>query len=138
MPCGHADNPPPPRQDGGVFIWDMLTGELVDRLHGHGAVVRDVTWHPHRPTLLSASWDGTLGIWTRTSDSEAAERRGDQEPLRGDTGAWGADDVGEDLGNRWVEEHGGRRLHGDTFWARLRARKAELLGPAPVAAPAAE
>ena len=50
-------------QTGDVVIYDVLTGHVVSRLTGHHGTVRDVSWHPHQPILLSASWDGTVGRW---------------------------------------------------------------------------
>jgi WD40 repeat protein len=60
--------------DGNVYIYDVLTGELVDRLGGHRAVVRDVSWHPTQPLISSASWDGCVKLWG--FDSNLNERQG--------------------------------------------------------------
>ncbi len=45
--------------DGKVYIYDILTGDVVQTLSGHNSIVRDVSWHPHLPLLLSSSWDTT-------------------------------------------------------------------------------
>ncbi|PRP81057.1 hypothetical protein PROFUN_11135 [Planoprotostelium fungivorum] len=46
--------------DGTVHVYD-LAGKTVARLDtGEGQVVRDVSWHPSRPTLIATSWDGSL------------------------------------------------------------------------------
>jgi len=55
--------------DGNIYIYDVLTGALVDKLTGHRATVRDVSWHPTEPVLISASWDGTCRIWRADPDS---------------------------------------------------------------------
>jgi len=60
--------------DGCVYIYDILTGEVVDRLSGHKAVVRDVSWHPSKPLIASASWDGIVKMWS--FDSNKSERLG--------------------------------------------------------------
>ena len=48
------------------FAWrpaDTLSGELIDRLKYHREVVRDVSWHPYEPTIVTACFDGTLLEW---------------------------------------------------------------------------
>jgi len=49
--------------DGTTYIYDALTGEVVETLKGHLATVRDVSWHPDEPIIASASWDGSVVIW---------------------------------------------------------------------------
>lgn len=44
--------------DGKVYIFDALTGDIVRTLSGHEDIVRDVSWHPNLPCLVTASWDG--------------------------------------------------------------------------------
>jgi WD repeat-containing protein 23 len=44
---------------GSVFVYDVLSGEVAKRLTFNRATVRDVSWHPRRPILVTASWDGT-------------------------------------------------------------------------------
>lgn len=50
-------------QCGSVFVWDVLTGETVQRLRGHYGTVRDAAWHPRENILVSASWDCSLARW---------------------------------------------------------------------------
>eukprot|EP00993_Chasmostoma_nieuportense_P006937 NODE_760_length_1890_cov_25.587067_g707_i0.p1 GENE.NODE_760_length_1890_cov_25.587067_g707_i0~~NODE_760_length_1890_cov_25.587067_g707_i0.p1 ORF type:complete len:580 (-),score=147.56 NODE_760_length_1890_cov_25.587067_g707_i0:116-1855(-) len=45
--------------DGCVYVYNLLTGDLVTRLTHHNMVVRDVAWHPTLPYLITTSWDGT-------------------------------------------------------------------------------
>mmetsp|Transcript_18241 Transcript_18241/g.30427 ORF Transcript_18241/g.30427 Transcript_18241/m.30427 type:complete len:385 (+) Transcript_18241:47-1201(+) len=47
--------------NGSVFIYDVLTGEVLREITGHTATVRDVAWHPYLPLILSSSWDRTVG-----------------------------------------------------------------------------
>ena len=47
--CGSADD--------GIYIYDTLTGELHQRLVGHGDIVRDVCWHPYLPSYYSLHFD---------------------------------------------------------------------------------
>jgi len=49
--------------DGNVYIYDVLTGEIVSQLTGHRGIVRDVSWHPHLPVIASTSWDATVKEW---------------------------------------------------------------------------
>lgn len=48
---------------GQVVVWDIVTGQIVDRLYHHRALVRDCSWHPTEPLLTSVSWDGTVVTW---------------------------------------------------------------------------
>ncbi|XP_041376385.1 DDB1- and CUL4-associated factor 11-like [Gigantopelta aegis] len=48
---------------GCVVIYDLLSGKIVKKLEGHQACVRDVSWHPFDNSLMSTSWDGTIGRW---------------------------------------------------------------------------
>lgn len=41
----------------------QLTGELVTQLKYHGATVRDCSWHPFYPQLVSTAWDGRVAHW---------------------------------------------------------------------------
>lgn len=49
---------------GSVVIYDALTGKIISKLSGHGSTVRDVSWHPYQPEIISTSWDGVLGSWS--------------------------------------------------------------------------
>lgn len=49
--------------DGGVYIWDVITQEVVSVLRYHTEVVRDCSWHPFLPLLASVAFDGTVCTW---------------------------------------------------------------------------
>ncbi|CAH1269756.1 DCAF11 [Branchiostoma lanceolatum] len=53
---------------GSVVVYDVLTGKIVEKLRGHKACVRDVSWHPYEPKIMSTGWDGIVGLWERRSD----------------------------------------------------------------------
>ena len=36
--------------------WDIVTGEMVQRLSHHKTLVRDCSWHPYEPHLTTVSW----------------------------------------------------------------------------------
>ncbi|KAI5092150.1 DDB1- and CUL4-associated factor 11 [Silurus meridionalis] len=48
---------------GKIIIYDVLTGQVVSRLTGHEACVRDVSWHPYQDNIISSSWDGAIRLW---------------------------------------------------------------------------
>jgi WD repeat-containing protein 23 len=50
-------------QDGTVYTWDVVTGQLVNTLQAHHAPVRDCSWHPYEPQLTTVSWDRTVVTW---------------------------------------------------------------------------
>jgi len=49
--------------DGSIYVFDILTGKVAKKLDGHHATIRDVSWHPFLPILISTSWDGTVKKW---------------------------------------------------------------------------
>lgn len=56
---------------GAVVIYDILTGEIIKKLQGHKACVRDVSWHPYDNLLMSTSWDCSVIQWSyQPNDSE--------------------------------------------------------------------
>jgi len=46
-----------------VSIWDARTGELLERLRGHGDKVKSVAFTPDGRGLVSGSSDATLKYW---------------------------------------------------------------------------
>ncbi|CAL4963583.1 unnamed protein product [Urochloa decumbens] len=53
-----------------VYIYDVATGKVVEKLRWHGSIIRDCSWHPYLPTLVSSSWDGYLVRWEATEDDK--------------------------------------------------------------------
>jgi WD repeat-containing protein 23 len=49
--------------DGCVYVYDVVSGAQVARLEYHGSTVRDCSWHPQYPVLVSSSWDGDIAKW---------------------------------------------------------------------------
>ena len=42
----------------------QVTGQVVGRLAGfHQSTIRDCSWHPLSPNLVSSSWDGKILEW---------------------------------------------------------------------------
>ncbi|KAJ1262861.1 hypothetical protein BS78_09G141300 [Paspalum vaginatum] len=60
--------------DSSVYIYDLVSGSQVAKLKGHEMVIRDCSWHPFEPTLVSSSWDFRIAKWSgrdeETSDDE--------------------------------------------------------------------
>ncbi|XP_010914357.1 LEC14B homolog [Elaeis guineensis] len=56
--------------DGCVYIYDVVTGVTVARLERHAATVRDCSWHPYFPMLVSSSWDCSIARWEFPGNDE--------------------------------------------------------------------
>ncbi|KAK9810228.1 hypothetical protein WJX72_007006 [[Myrmecia] bisecta] len=50
-------------QDGSVYIWDLVTAKVVNVLSYHHEIVRDCSWHPYDPLLVTTAFDGTVVAW---------------------------------------------------------------------------
>ena len=53
---------------------DVVTSKLVQRLSYHDfdagkEIIRDVSWHPYEPSLVSAGFDGALVEWGYSTES---------------------------------------------------------------------
>lgn len=62
--------------DGCVYIYDVVSGNLIKKLDYHRSTVRDCSWHPFYPTLVSCSWDGVVAKW----DHSTAKSRRSRSP----------------------------------------------------------
>ena len=60
-----------------VRIWDVSTGQLVERLRGHRYNVRSVAFTPDGKGLVSGSLDKTLKFWDLSGMGAAAKRKSD-------------------------------------------------------------
>lgn len=51
-------------EDGYVYAWDVLSGEVVAKVRAHGGkVVNAVAWNGMRKEWASAGVDGTVSVW---------------------------------------------------------------------------
>eukprot|EP01112_Ceratiomyxa_fruticulosa_P004992 TRINITY_DN1555_c0_g1_i2.p1 TRINITY_DN1555_c0_g1~~TRINITY_DN1555_c0_g1_i2.p1 ORF type:complete len:518 (-),score=96.42 TRINITY_DN1555_c0_g1_i2:158-1711(-) len=50
--------------NGCAYIYDVLSGKVVETLKGHQSIIRDLSWHPFIPELITTSWDCTVRHWT--------------------------------------------------------------------------
>ncbi|KHG27598.1 Uncharacterized protein F383_16229 [Gossypium arboreum] len=63
--------------DGSLYIYDLVTGAQVASCHGHEKPVRDCSWHPLYPMIITSSWDGVIARWEFPgSEEEPSETRG--------------------------------------------------------------
>ncbi len=56
--------------DPAVLLWDLETGEVIQRLEGHGASVASVAFSPDERRALSGGWDGTVRLWDLETGEE--------------------------------------------------------------------
>ncbi|XP_044493891.1 LEC14B protein [Mangifera indica] len=57
--------------DGCVYVYDLVSGAKVAVLRHHNSPVRDCSWHPYYPMLVSSSWDGDVVRWEFPGNGEA-------------------------------------------------------------------
>lgn len=50
-------------QDEMIYIWDIMTGDLLQTLKGHTGTVYTATWNPYQSLLASCGDDGTVKTW---------------------------------------------------------------------------
>lgn len=53
------------------FMKSQVTGAQVAKLKHHKSTVRDCSWHPSYPMLVSSSWDGDVVKWESPGSGEA-------------------------------------------------------------------
>lgn len=47
-----------------IWVWDTSTWQLLKRFSGHVDLVEDLAFTPDGTRVLSASWDGTIRVWS--------------------------------------------------------------------------
>ncbi|XP_027363530.1 LEC14B homolog [Abrus precatorius] len=57
--------------DSSVYIYDLVSGGQVAKLNHHEAPVRDCSWHPFYPMMISSAWDGDIVRWEFPGSDEA-------------------------------------------------------------------
>ena len=58
--------------DGRIYIFDVVTGDIIALLKHHISVVRDCSWHPFEAKLTSCSWDGTIIEWSYNAEEKCS------------------------------------------------------------------
>ena len=66
---------------------DIVTGRTVDQLRYHHEIVRDLSWHPTEPMLVTTSFDGSVVQWEprrmlEDSDSDEDASAASSRPIR--------------------------------------------------------
>lgn len=62
-------------QDGDCWIYNALTGKCIQKLSGvHRSTIRDVSWHPYLPQIMTSGWDGIVANWRYRSSSSGGRR----------------------------------------------------------------
>ncbi|KAL3531393.1 hypothetical protein ACH5RR_010715 [Cinchona calisaya] len=56
--------------DSCIHIYDLVTGAQVAKLQYHKSTIRDCSWHPSYPMLVSSSWDGDVVKWEFPGNGE--------------------------------------------------------------------
>ncbi|KAL0389560.1 UNVERIFIED_CONTAM: LEC14B protein [Sesamum calycinum] len=57
--------------DSCIYIYDLISGAQVAKLQHHKSTVRDCSWHPTYPMLVSSSWDGDVVKWEFPGNGES-------------------------------------------------------------------
>ncbi|KAG8370687.1 hypothetical protein BUALT_Bualt13G0009200 [Buddleja alternifolia] len=57
--------------DSCIYIYDLVSGAQVAKLRYHRSTVRDCSWHPIYPMLVSSSWDGEVVKWEFPGNKDA-------------------------------------------------------------------
>lgn len=51
-------------EDGKIYIYDVLEGNIVSTLDAHEGVATTLDYHPESVNMLSAGSDGLIHIWS--------------------------------------------------------------------------
>ena len=62
--------------DNTARLWDLSSGEEVQRFEGHSGSVLAVAFHPNGNQLLTGSYDNTARLWDLSSGEEAQRFEG--------------------------------------------------------------
>ncbi|KAD4584483.1 hypothetical protein E3N88_22098 [Mikania micrantha] len=70
--------------DACVYVYDLVSGTRVARLMHHKSTVRDCSWHPYYPMLVSSSFDGEIAKWEFPGNGENPVQVNNSRPRRQD------------------------------------------------------
>lgn len=57
-----------------IYMWNLMTGDLIDILSGHTAPVSALCFAPNfEPILISGGWDFTIKVWNYTQKNKVHE-----------------------------------------------------------------
>jgi len=61
--CGGSNSYPQPGDNYKLFLWNCITGELVDQLTGPVGSLYSLSCHPTRPFIAVGTSDGLVDVW---------------------------------------------------------------------------
>jgi COMPASS component SWD1 len=61
--CGGCNSYPQPGESYKLFLWNCITGELVDQLTGPVSSLYSLSCHPTRPFIAVGTSDGIVDVW---------------------------------------------------------------------------
>lgn len=61
--CGGCNSYPQPGDNYKLFLWNCITGELVDQLTGPVSSLYSLSCHPTRPFIAVGTSDGLVDVW---------------------------------------------------------------------------
>jgi len=61
--CGGCNSYPQPGDNYKLFLWNCITGELVDQLTGPVSSLYSLSCHPTRPFIAVGTSDGLIDVW---------------------------------------------------------------------------
>jgi len=57
-------------QDRRLYVWNVVSGEVLYTMAGHAQFVRDLCFHPTEELLLTCSYDRSIRWWAREEEEE--------------------------------------------------------------------
>lgn len=61
-------------EDSNIFLWDVSSKEILQKLRGHTNTVLGVDTHPIEQAIVSCSLDHTIRIWRDHDLTQKANR----------------------------------------------------------------
>jgi WD repeat-containing protein 23 len=52
--------------DGNIVLYETATGKVAHKVRASGGLIREVSWHPYMPLLVTAGWNGKVSSVTYT------------------------------------------------------------------------
>lgn len=59
-------------EDGSLYVWDMMSGSLIDRVNIHKKCISSLSCHPTKDFILTASLDSTVKCWKDLLSNETS------------------------------------------------------------------